>query len=91
VQFYPNPNDADSDGKRAIYHCAERGHEERAKFLYDYDVCLDSPGPKEFILLHAAVHKHHAGMVSLLLYTKLLEITATGDSDLTALMHAVKI
>jgi ankyrin repeat protein len=90
LQFYPNPNDADSDGKRAIYHCAERGHEECAKLLYDYDVCLDSPGPKEFVLLHAAVRNHHVGMVKLLLDTKLLEINETDDGDLTPLMHAVK-
>ncbi|OAK98506.1 ankyrin, partial [Phaeosphaeriaceae sp. SRC1lsM3a] len=78
-------------GRRAIYHCAELGHEACAKILLEYNASLEmtmSKRGESLMLLHAAAHNGHSGMVRLIMNTGSVEKNQIDDMKNTPLMVA---
>jgi ankyrin repeat protein len=91
LELNANPNDADKDGKRGIYHCAELGHDACAALLLKYHVSLDTTLSSEgsrLMLLHTAARHGHSGVVQLLLDNGFAEKDQKNDENLTPLMVA---
>lgn len=90
LELHVSPNDADEKGKRAIYHCAELGHEACARLLLENHASLESivHGRKRFMTLHAAARNGHIGMVRLLLDNGSVEKDLLDDDGLSPLMTA---
>jgi ankyrin repeat protein len=91
LELNANPNDADKDGKRGIYHCAELGHDACAALLLKYHVSLDTTLSSEgsrLMLLHTAARHGHSGVVQLLLDNGFVEKDQKNDENLTPLMVA---
>lgn len=91
LELGASPNDADQSGRRAIYHCAELGHEACAKILLEYNASLEmtmSKRGESLMLLHAAAHNGHSGMVRLIMNTGSVEKNQIDDMKNTPLMVA---
>lgn len=80
----------DGDGGTALFEAAYCGHLEAARFLLKKGADAHIQSPNGYTAVHAAAHRGHARMVSLLLDVCKVDVNCSNCNGNTPLHHAAK-